>query len=59
MGNSDKLNKHEINIEKCLKNQFFNKKKKIGEIIKKNDLNFIKNSKNPLQFFHIIVGKKF
>ena len=59
MGNSDKLNKHEIRYRKMFKKSIvFNKQKKIGEIIKKNDLNFIKNSKTPSQFFHLIVGKQ-
>ena len=37
----------------------YNKQKKIGEIIKKDDLDFIKNSKAPSPIFsHSIVGKR-
>ena len=55
-----KLNNHETKYRKMFKKSIsFNKKKMIGEIIKKDDLDFTKNSKNfsPI-FSHKIVGKK-
>jgi len=55
-----RLNKYEIKYRKMFKKSIsFNKKKKIGQRIKKKDLEFTKNSKNLSPVFsHKIVGKK-